>query len=142
MNVHRGRYLQRGSGLGSLLAGLGRWLVPSLFRVGKTAVKGVLKGGVRAAKSQAGKQIIAGVKKHGKKAVINAAANMLEGKSVKAGAKENLKDASREVSEVLRKVKVNGNGNGNKTQTGTGKTNSKKALKKKPNRKKMSGALF
>lgn len=142
MNVHRGRYLQRGSGLGSLLAGLGRWLVPSLFRVGKTVAKSVVKGSVRAVKSKAGKQILAGVKKHGKKAVINAAANLLEGKSVKKGAEKNLKEASREVSDVLRKVKINGNGNG-KSMTKSKKAVNINALKSNlARKKKLAGALF
>jgi hypothetical protein len=126
--------MQGGQGFGSILAGLFRGLLPAL----KSGGRALLQSGIKVAKSgvvqKAGKKIAHKTLANAKKAASNAIQNALEGKSVKTGAKADLKKATRDIGKVLKATIDNGaNGNGH---TGGKRVVIKKSIgkaKAKPN---------
>lgn len=91
MNYHRGPYIQRGSGFGSILGGLFKAALPVLSSVGK----GILGSPVT-------KRLISS----GKQAAIDTGVNILsdaiEGRNLRESLQENIGEARSRVAESLR----------------------------------------
>ena len=89
-NIYRGVYHQRGNGVGAILSGLFRLLTPFIRRGAKAALKSApVKAALKSAKRSA------------VKTVGYAAKDILSGKSPKANAKLNLKEAQAGIERAL-----------------------------------------
>ena len=89
-NIYRGVYHQRGNGVGAILSGLFRLLTPFITRGAKAALKSApVKAALKSAKRSA------------VKTVGYAAKDILSGKSPKANAKLNLKEAQAGIERAL-----------------------------------------
>ena len=89
--VHRGLRVQRGSGLGSIFASILRKVAPVALRSAKRVAKsGMVKGMAKSARRSAVEM------------AKNAAINALEGKDIKAGAKRDLARARQRLGSSVR----------------------------------------
>lgn len=95
--VHHGPYLQRGRGIGAIFATLFRALMP----VAKAGVKTALKHGVKAAKSQVGRQALRVAKREIKKSGAKAVGRALAGENIIKGAGADLKLAQQRVGQAI-----------------------------------------
>ena len=89
-NIHHGSTLQRGGGIGSIFASLGRWLIPLITKGTRVAVK----HGSTFAKSKAGKTILRSAQKELGRSSARLAKNVSEGKNPKRDMRKDLKRAS------------------------------------------------
>jgi len=89
-NIYKGVYLQRGSGFGTVLSGLFRFLVPFLK-----------KGTTAALKSAPVRRAITSAKKSAVSAAGNAAMNVVSGKNPLPQAKQNLQTAKEDIAKAL-----------------------------------------
>ena len=107
VDLHRGRYIQRGRGVGSILVSLFRGLAPMLKAGAKTAVKSALRGSARTITKKGAKKLakraLSSVGKSAAKAGMNAAVTALEGGDVKAGAKRDLLSARRDLGATIKR---------------------------------------
>lgn len=94
MNYHSGLRFQRGRGLGAIFGGLMRGFAP-LARLG-------LNAGKRFLQSDLAKNIGSTLADTGRKAVINIASDLLEGKNVAQTAQEELDEARKKIASTLR----------------------------------------
>ena len=96
--VHRGPFLQRGRGIGSVIARIFSRLVPFLGKAGKTVAK--------AATNKAVKKVAKEALKSGSRSAVKAGANVilnkLEGKDVKEGLKSDLSSAKKDLASTIR----------------------------------------
>lgn len=89
-NIYKGVYLQRGSGFGTVLSGLFRFLVPFLKRGGKAALK-----------SPAIRRALSSAKKSAVNVAGTAAMDVLKGKNPVPNAKVNVKTAKRNITQAI-----------------------------------------
>lgn len=89
-NIYKGVYLQRGSGFGTVLSGLFRFLVPFLKKGTKAALK-----------SAPVQRALSSAKKSAVSAAGNAALNMVSGKNPIPQAKQNLQTAKQDIAKAL-----------------------------------------
>ena len=94
LNFHEGVRMQRGRGLGSIFAGLFRWLRP-LASMGFNAGKQVLSSNLAQKLGTTALDI-------GKSAAKNIAVDLLEGKAFKETAKEQINDAKKVLASTLK----------------------------------------
>lgn len=97
-NIYKGVYLQRGHGIGSVLSGLFRVLVPFLKRGAKTALR-----------SKPVRRALNSAKNSAVKAAGNAASEVLAGRNPKARAKIDLRKAQAGIERALLGQQVKGN---------------------------------
>jgi len=94
MQFHTGPRFQRGRGIGSLFSGLFRSLKP-LASMG-------LQFGKKIINSDIAKKVGSSALEYGKSALKNMAVDVLEGKSLKDSANEQLADAKAKIAQTLR----------------------------------------
>lgn len=94
MQYHHGPYVQRGRGIGSIFSGLFRSLKP-LASMG-------IKFGKKVLNSDLAKKVGSTALEFGKEALTNVAADVLEGKSFKESAGEQLAEAKSKLAQTLR----------------------------------------
>ena len=109
---HRGSFLQRGRGIGNLLAPLFRFLTPILKRGGSTAVKTLTK----AVKSKAGKKILKQAAKSGAEGTKNLIGSAIAGEDVQKTMKTQVQKARKEIGQTIKEAKLSSNGR--RTQRG------------------------
>jgi uncharacterized Ntn-hydrolase superfamily protein len=95
--VHRGPFLQRGTGIGSFFRSLFRSIIP----LAKSGLSTLVKGGVQAVKSNTGKKLANIVKTEVKKGGIKAIGNLLAGENVMEGMREDLDHARERIGKTL-----------------------------------------
>lgn len=121
-NIYRGVYHQRGNGIGSVLSGLFRLLTPFIKR-----------GATAALKSAPVRKALKSVKKSALKTATTAASDIFAGKSPKANAKINLRQAQLNIEKAVTKSLAKKNITSNKNPP------MKKAKKRKILASKISG---
>ncbi len=112
MYQHRGAYVQRGQGIGTVLVSIFRGLVPILKRSATSAVKIALKGGAKAASSKvvkhAAKKAIKVAKKEAIKAGLNTLGTAIQGGNVKESAKKDLNEARDQIGKTIKRAAARG----------------------------------
>lgn len=121
MNYHVGTRFQRGKGLGAIFSGLMRGFAP-IARKGLEIGKKVLNSSIV-------KKVANTALESGKKAALNLAADLLEGKDLKTSAENELNEAKNKIAGTLR-------GQGSRKRKRNCKRNKNKNTKKSKRSKK------
>jgi hypothetical protein len=91
MYIHRGRYLQRGRGVGSVLSSFFKTIFPFAKSVGRSVAKSPLT-----------KKVLTSAKNSAIDAGLNIAADALSGENVGAAVKKGFKEGGKNVASVIR----------------------------------------
>jgi hypothetical protein len=93
MDYHAGIRIQQGRGIGSILGGLFKFLIPAARTAAKTIVKSPLA-----------KNVSRSLGNEAKKAAINIALDALQGKNVKQSAQSSLNQARSSIAKHLKRT--------------------------------------
>lgn len=96
--IHRGLSYQRGTGLGNIFRSLLNIITP-LF---KSGAKIALKSGKKLATSKTAQSALKSLKKDIKKGGVNVLANILEGKNVKQGVKQDISKSRENLAKTIK----------------------------------------
>jgi len=100
--IHRGPYMQRGMGIGSLFRSLFRAVIP----MAKSGAKTLMTQGVRAVKSRTGRKLLKTAKRELTKGNIKAITGLISGQdNVAQDAKEDLTRARKRLGQTLQATK-------------------------------------
>lgn len=91
MEYHRGRYIQRGRGIGSLLSSFFRTVLPIVKSIGSSIIKSPIT-----------KEVLTVAKNSAIDAGLNIAADVLSGENVASSVREKANKVSKKVATALR----------------------------------------